>query len=198
MFIKPLYILQGGKARRYMTDVIIDNIICFVEPADSFDIQTLSEKIPNAIYNPEEFEGLSIKHTDLKTATIILSNGKIICTGAKNMEDAEKTITKTIAEINKTGLSIKEDFVIKIENIVASINLYKDLHLSSIANGLILQNVTYEPKDFPGLIYRINESNIEVILFSSGKMVCIGAKSIDEATKTIDMMEEKLSSIGAL
>jgi len=181
-----------------MTDVIIDNIICFIEPAESFDIENLSEKIPNTLYNPEEFEGLSIKYNDLKTAAIILSNGKIICTGAKNMENAEKTITRTITKINKTGLSIKEDFVIKIENIVASINLYKDLHLSSIANGLMLQNVTYEPENFPGLIYKPGDSCVEVLLFSSGKVVCVGAKSIDEATKAINEMEEKLSSIGAL
>jgi len=181
-----------------MTDIIIDNIICSVEPVDSFDIKSLSEKIPNAEYNPEEFEGLSIKYLDLKTAAIILSSGKIICTGAKNMEDAEKTITKTIAKLNKAGLSLEEDFVIKIENIVASINLYKDLHLSSIANGLMLQNVTYEPEEFPGLIYRINDSCVEVLLFGSGKIVCTGAKSIDEATNAIDKMEEKLSSIEAL
>lgn len=114
------------------------------------------------------------------------------------MENAEKTITRTITKINKTGLSIKEDFVIKIENIVASINLYKDLHLSSIANGLMLQNVTYEPENFPGLIYKPGDSCVEVLLFSSGKVVCVGAKSIDEATKAINEMEEKLSSIGAL
>jgi len=181
-----------------MTDVIIDNIICFIEPAKSFDIENLSEKIPNTLYNPEEFEGLSIKYNDLKTAAIILSNGKIICTGAKNMDDAEKTITRTITKINETGLSIKEDFEIKIENIVASINLYKDLHLSSIANGLMLQNVTYEPEKFPGLIYKLGDSCVEVLLFNSGKIVCVGAKSIDEATKAINEMEEKLSSIGAL
>lgn len=181
-----------------MTDVLIDNIICSIQTADDFDVEGLSEKIPNTVYNPEEFEGLSIKYEDLKTASIILSNGKIICTGAKNIEDAEETITKTISEINKTGLSIEEDFVIKVENIIASVNLYKDLHLSSIANGLILKNVTYEPEKFPGLIYKIGDSCVEVILFSSGKLVCTGATSIDEATESINKMEEKLSSIGAL
>jgi len=181
-----------------MTDVIIDNIVCFIRPVDSFDIEILSEKIQDTVYNPDEFEGLSIKYNELKTAAIILSNGKIICTGAKNMEDAEKTITKTITKINESGLTVEEDFVIEIENIVASINLYKDLHLSSIANGLMLKNVTYEPEKFPGLIYRLEDSCVEVLLFSSGKIVCVGAKSIDEATKAINKMEEKLSSIGAL
>jgi len=181
-----------------MTDVNIENIVCFIKPTESFDICNLSNKIPGANYNPAEFEGLSIRYSNPKTAAIVISNGKIVCTGAKNINDAKKTFNKTIDKLNKTGLSIKKDFGIEIENVVASLNLYKNLHLSSIANGLILKNVTYEPKEFPGLIYKRKHSDAVMILFSSGKIVCTGTKSIDEATNEINVMKENLSSIGAL
>ena len=72
------------------------------------------------------------------------------------------------------------------------------MHLSSISNGLILQHVEYKPDEFPGLIYRMDDLCAVLILFSSGKLVCTGAKSIEDATKAVNMMEEKLSSIGAL
>jgi len=181
-----------------MTNIDIENIVCFIKPADFFDIKFLSNKISDANYNPSEFEGLSIKYNSPKTAAIILSNGKIVCTGAKKIDDAKKTFDKTVNKIKKAGLSIKKNFDIVIENVVASKNLYKELHLSSIANGLILQNVTYEPEEFPGLIYKRKYSDAVIILFGSGKIVCTGAKSIEEATNEIDMMKENLSSIGAL
>jgi transcription initiation factor TFIID TATA-box-binding protein len=181
-----------------MTDVDIENIVCFIKIADSFDINNLSNNIPDATYNPSEFEGLSIRYNQPKTAAIIISNGKIVCTGAKEIKDAKITFNKTIDKINDTGLSIKKDFVIKIDNVVASVNLYKNLHLSSIAKGLILKNVSYKPKNFPGLIYKRKHSDAVTILFSSGKIICTGARSIDEAKNEIKVMKENLSSIGAL
>ncbi len=181
-----------------MSDITIENIVCFIELKDSFDIEHLSEKIPNANYNPNEFEGLSIKHSPKKIVTIILSNGKILCTGAKKKEEAENAIKKTIDKLNNIGLSIEKDYKVEIESIVASTDIKKELHLSSISNGLMLQNVHYEPKEFPGLIYREKDSCIVLLLFSSGKIVCTGAKDFEEATESIDMIKEKLTSIGAL
>jgi transcription initiation factor TFIID TATA-box-binding protein len=34
----------------------------------------------------------------------------------------------------------------------------------------------YEPEQFPGLIYRMDEPKVVVLLFASGKLVCTGAK----------------------
>jgi len=181
-----------------MTNIDIENIVCFIKPTDFFDVKYLSSKISDANFNPSEFEGVSIKYNNPKTATIILPNGKIVCTGAKKIEDAKKAFKKTVDKIKKSGLSIKKKYDIVIENIIASTNLYKELHLSSIANGLILKNVTYEPEKFPGLIYKRKYSETVMILFKSGKIVCMGAKSIEEATNEIDVMKDNLSSIGAL
>ncbi len=198
MFIKPLYILQEGKASYYMTEINIDNIVCFIETNEPMDLEFLKENISEASYNPDEFEGISIKYDLLKTASIILPNGKIISTGAKDFDDAKKTINKTIDKINKTGLSIKKDLEIEIENVVASTDLNKELHLSSISDALIFQNSTYKPEEFPGLILRKDDSCIDIILFNSGKVVCVGAKKIEEAIDVLVEMKEKLSSIGVL
>ena len=179
-----------------MTKIDIDNIVCFINLHEPFDIEFLSEKIPDAIYNPEEFDGLSIRYETKKIATIVLSNGKIICTGAKDFESAEASIKETIEKINNTGLKVEPKFEIEIENIVASTNLYKDLDLSAISTALIFQGINYKPEEFPGLIYKIKDTCIVILIFASGKIVCIGAKSIDEAEDVINQVKEKLSSIG--
>ena len=181
-----------------MTEINIDNIVCFIETKEPLDLEFLKENLTEANYNPEEFNGLTIKYKYPKTAAIILPNGKIISTGAKDYDDAKSTIIKTVDKINNTGLSIEKDFEIKIENVVASTDVGKELHLSSIANGLVFESVTYEPERFPGLIYRLKESCIDVILFNSGKVVCVGAKKIEEAIDALVEMKEKLSSIGVL
>ena len=181
-----------------MADIKIENIIVSAQISDALDIKSLAEKIPGSNYNPDEFSGLSVKLEDPKVAVLILSSGKIVCTGAKKMEDVDNTINKITNNIRKAGFDVKEYYTIETQNIIASTNLKKEMHLSSIAKGLILQHVDYEPKHFPGLIYRVDEFRAVLILFSSGKLICTGAKKMEDATHAIDMMKEKLSSSGVL
>lgn len=181
-----------------MTKIKIENIVAYAQASDLLDIELLSEKFSGASYNPAEFNGLSVKYDEDKIALIVLGTGKIICTGAKTLEDAEKFIKKVADRIKKIGFSIKKGYKLEIENVIVTTDFNKEMHLSSISNGLILQHVEYKPDDFPGLIYRMDDLCAVLILFSTGKLVCTGAKSIEDATKAVKMMEEKLSSIGAL
>jgi len=181
-----------------MAKIKIENIIAYAKVSELLDIEFLSEKMPGSSYNPDEFKGLSIKFDELKIAVIILSNGKIVCTGAKKIEDAETTIKKVVKQVKNIGFEIEKNYETKIENVIASTDLKHELHLSSIANALILQNVEYEPEKFPGLIYKMEDLCTVVLLFSSGKLVCTGAKNIDDARDVINKMIEKLASIGVL
>ncbi len=179
-----------------MTDTIIENIVASTQVSDSFDISLLAEKLPGSSYNPDEFNGLTIKFESPKIAILILSNGKLICTGGKNKEEIKNAIEKTVKRIKEAGFNIKQNYKIKYENIVASTDLHKTMDLEKISKGLPIQNVTYEPSEFPGVIYKVDDSII--LLFGSGKIVCTGAKKIEDSTKAIDLMKEKLTSIGVL
>lgn len=181
-----------------MTTIKIENIVAYAKISELLDMEIISEKIPKSSYNPDEFNGVSIKFDDLKIAVIILSNGKLVCTGVKKIQDAESIIKKIAKQVKDIGFEIKKDYKIEIENVIASTDLKQELHLASIANALILQNVDYEPEEFPGLIYRMEELCTVVLLFNLGKIVCTGAKSIDDAKKAIDEMVDKLASIGVL
>jgi len=181
-----------------MTSIKIENIIANTQIADALDVLLISEKIPDSNYNPSEFEGVSIKYDLPKTAVIILSNGKIVCTGAKSIEEVESTIKQTVKKIKDIGFELKKDYEIKTENVIVSTDFKMEMHLASIANALLLQHPEYYPELFPGLIYKIDDLCAVLILFSSGKLVCTGAKSIDDATSAVNIMEEKLESIGVL
>lgn len=181
-----------------MTKIKIENIVASAQISELLDIKLLSEKIAGSNYNPLDFNGISINYENEKIAVIVLETGKVVCTGAKETTDAIDKIKKITSEIKKIGFEIKKDYEVKIESITVSTDLKKELHLASIATGLILQNVDYEPEVFPGLTYKMDEFCTVLILFSSGKLVCTGAKSVDDASNSIKKMEEKLSSIGAL
>ena len=181
-----------------MVDINIENIVVSAQLAEKLDIKSLAEKIPGSKYNPEEFPGLILHFDDPKTAALIFSSGKVICTGAKSLEEAKETVTKLIDEMKNQRINTPDEIEVITQNIVASADLKKDLQLSSIAKGLLLDNVEYEPEQFPGLVYRVDNIGAVILLFSSGKMVCTGTKKMDDVHRAIDMMKEKLSSLGVL
>jgi TATA-box binding protein (TBP) (component of TFIID and TFIIIB) len=64
-------------------------------------------------------------------------------------------------------------------NIVSTVNLGCKLDLKKIA--LQARNAEYNPKRFAAVIMRIREPRTTALIFSSGKMVCTGAKSEDDS-----------------
>jgi transcription initiation factor TFIID TATA-box-binding protein len=181
-----------------MAIIKIENIVAHAHVTDGLDLKFLSEKIPEANYNPEEFAGLSIRYDDPKVAVIIMSSGKLFCTGAKKIDDVNSVIKKVVNKFKKIKISINKDYKITTDNVVASTDFKQEMQLSSIATGLIMKHVEYEPDKFPGLIYKTDDRCEVLILFSSGKLVCTGAKTIDDAEKAINLMKEKLTSLGVL
>ncbi|MFH1056405.1 MAG: hypothetical protein V1717_01245 [Candidatus Micrarchaeota archaeon] len=81
------------------------------------------------------------------------------------------------------GKRIKIDEGFKVENIVASANLNVDLDLFNIA--MEVDNVEYEPEQFPGAIMRLKEIGTTLLLFKNGKVICSGAKSEAQIAKSI-------------
>ncbi|PSN89729.1 hypothetical protein B9Q00_00190 [Candidatus Marsarchaeota G1 archaeon OSP_C] len=70
---------------------------------------------------------------------------------------------------------------VKIENVVASVALGQPINLSKTAE--LISTVEYEPEQFPGLVYRLSRPKTATLIFSSGKMVCTGAKSEEDVKK---------------
>ena len=50
----------------------------------------------------------------------------------------------------------------------------------------------YEPEQFPGLIYRMDDPKVVILIFTSGKLVCTGAKKETEVHRAISTLQETL------
>ena len=108
-------------------------------------------------------------------------------------------IEKLILEkLEKIGIKVYKNPKIVIQNIVATSDLGGDLNLSEVAVALGLENVEYEPEQFPGLVYRISEPKVAMLLFGSGKIVCAGARNIEDVSLAVDKVLKELSSLGLL
>jgi transcription initiation factor TFIID TATA-box-binding protein len=181
-----------------MTNLTIENIVAHAKIADEIDINKLAEKDPDFKYDPNEFSGLTLKLEEPKTAVLLMPNGKAICTGAKKLEDVETSIKNVTKKIKRAGVNVKTKPKVETTDITVSLDLKKELHLASISKGLTLEHVSYEPEEFPGLVYKMDDLGVILLLFSSGKIVCTGAKNMEDSSKAIEFMKEKLSSLGAL
>ena len=72
---------------------------------------------------------------------------------------------------------------IQVVNIVVSTALEHDIPLEKMA--ATLSNTEYNPEQFPGLVIRIREPKTSALIFSSGKVVCTGARSIEKVEESI-------------
>jgi transcription initiation factor TFIID TATA-box-binding protein len=64
--------------------------------------------------------------------------------------------------------------------------------------ALGLENVEYEPEQFPGLVYRIRDPRVAILLFGSGKIVCTGARKISEVSLAVNNLSKELTSLGLI
>jgi transcription initiation factor TFIID TATA-box-binding protein len=80
----------------------------------------------------------------------------------------------------------------KIVNIVASANLEAELDLYAIAREL--DNVEYEPEQFPGAILKLKEPKTSLLLFKNGKMICTGAKSEGDVHRAIEVAVNEIKA----
>jgi transcription initiation factor TFIID TATA-box-binding protein len=84
-------------------------------------------------------------------------------------------------------------FRIKIENVVASTSLGVPIKLEKLVDNL--DGVEYEPEQFPGLVYRIDDPRVTFLLFGSGKIICIGGRSINDVKRAVPKADKKLKNI---
>lgn len=169
------------------------NIVVSTSLEHDIPLEKMAATLSNTEYNPEQFPGLVIRIRDPKTSALIFSSGKVVCTGARSMEKVEESIDKIIKALKKINIDIKIKPKISVQNIVASGSIGMDLNLNVLA--MKLDNTEYEPEQFPGLVYKLDEAKATFLLFSNGKIVCTGTKSEAEVHKALDMLIVNLKKV---
>ena len=85
--------------------------------------------------------------------------------------------------------------MIEISNLVITTDYESPVDLNSLVLALPFEKTEYEPEQFPGLIYRIDDPSAVCLVFSSGKCVITGTKSPDEANEAADALMDELNGV---
>ena len=168
----------------------IVNIVASSNLNATLDLYNLAVSIPNIEYEPEQFPGAILKLKEPKVSMLLFKNGKIICSGASSELQIAQAIRKASKLIHGIQKQVKIQKTVKynVVNLVATANLNQNLDLFQTA--MDLDNVEYEPEQFPGAILRIADPKLTLLLFKNGKMICAGAKKESLLRKGLKVAEE--------
>ncbi len=165
----------------------VQNIVATASLGKEVVLTKLAKTNPNTEYNPDTFPGLVLRIKKPKSAVLVFSSGNIVCTGTKSIAQVKEVIQQVIKQLRKVNVYVIQKPKITVQNIVASgsINLTLNLNLLSLE----LENTEYEPEQFPGLVYKLEDPTATFLLFSNGKLVCTGTKNnaqLDESMKQLN------------
>ena len=152
----------------------IQNVVAAVTLNQKVDLNAVVKSFPGVEYRPEQFPGLVFRLKRPKTATLIFNSGKMVCTGAKSEKESRRAVMTVVKELKKGGIIIISKPDLKVVNIVASASLGGRIDLEQAVTTL--GKTMYEPEQFPGLIYRMDEPKVVILIFASGNLVCTGGK----------------------
>jgi len=176
-------------------DYKIVNRVAVGNLGSNLDLFNIAVALPNVEYEPEQFPGAIMRLKEPKMTITLFKNGKINCAGAAKDSDIPKgivNVSKILHDI-LPEVKIVKDPEYKIVNIVA--NAYIDRQIDLFDLAVEIDNVEYEPEQFPGAIVRLYNPKISLLLFKNGKLICAGARSeeeVQDSLKKIDKMIEEM------
>ncbi|KAJ9152492.1 hypothetical protein P3X46_026053 [Hevea brasiliensis] len=163
----------------------IQNIVSTVDLDCVLDLKHIALHSRNSEFFPKRFSAVIMRIKDPKTTALIFASGKMVCTGAKTEAQSKLAARKFARIIQKLGFPAKfRDF--RIQNIVASCDVQFTIRLEKFACTSHGAFSTYEPELFPGLIYRMKQPKLVLLIFVSGKVVITGAKKRDDFYTAFD------------
>src|SRR4030042_6148201 len=167
----------------------IENVVASATLNQKVDLNAVVKGYPGVEYRPEQFPGLVFRLKRPKTATLIFNSGKMVCTGARSEKEARRAVMTVVKELKKNGIIIISKPDIKVVNMVASASLGGRIDLEE---GSTLGKTMYEPEQFPGLIYRMDDPKVVILIFASGNLFRTGAKREEDVYIAVNKLHQRL------
>jgi len=172
--------------------VQIQNVVASAAFNQTFDLTEIANAFPWDTEVKDRFPGLVFRLKKPKTTMLIFKSGKMVCTGGKGEDKARKAILTVVQKLKEGGINVAGKPDTKITNIVASAILNGVVDLDRLYSERMGGSVIFEPEQFPALIYRWKSPKVVFLIFSTGKIVCVGAKKEPEVYEAIEKLQRKL------
>jgi|TARA_B110000444_G_scaffold173181_1_gene162021 transcription initiation factor TFIID TATA-box-binding protein len=146
-------------------------------------------------FDPDRFPGLTYKIASPKVCALMFRSGRIVITGAKNLNDIETALEITHKDLREKGCKVWDNYDYIIGNVVVTHDLGRELNLANLTIRLPMTRTEWEPEQFPGLIYRLKDSSAVCLIFSSGKCVITGNTSLEDAQDAVNSLIADLKDL---
>ena len=195
---KPLASESAADQAEVKADWTIENVVATVtlalQAGEKIDLNQVARHFAECEYNPERFPGLVMRIAVPKATVLVFSTGKMVVTGMREASEASAVVTTVIDNLIKAKVAITAEPEITIQNIVASGDLHVPIDLNEAS--VLMENAMYEPEVFPGLIYRMKDPKTVFLVFSTGRIVCTGAKTREIVGEAVDKLVEDVKELG--
>ncbi|MCY0868234.1 MAG: TATA-box-binding protein [Desulfurococcus sp.] len=185
-----------SKALPFKTSYRVENIVATVILEHDLDLELIETRIPSITYKPDQFPGLIFRLEKPRATALIFRSGKMVVTGTKSTQQLVEAVKRIIKTFMKNGIDIHGRPRVQIQNIVAGGDIHAYVNLEKAA--YTLEDSMYEPEQFPGLIHRMRDPRVVLLIFSSGKMVITGAKEEGEVERAVHNIARQLYEAGCI
>lgn len=178
-----------------MSKLSISNVVGGGDFNRELELSQVSRDLPvsNLEYEPEKSPAIVVRYNCPKATIMIYSSGKFSLAGAESVDgaiQAKEKIKKDIESLLEGSVDV--DF--EVRYLVCTGDLGNSIDLNKAIALLGIENVEYEPEQFPGLFYRPDEEWFAII-FSSGKMILDGDEEFQKLESVFNCLESKLAKI---
>jgi len=172
--------------------VHIQNVVASATFNQTFDLNAIANAFPRDTEFKGRFPGLVFRLKKPKTTMLIFRSGKMVCTGGEGEDEARRAILTVVQKLKKGGINVTGKPDIKVTNIVASATLNGVIDLERLYSERMGGRIIFEPEQFPALIYRWKSPEVVFLIFSTGKIVCVGAKKEKEVYEAVEKLQRRL------
>jgi transcription initiation factor TFIID TATA-box-binding protein len=171
----------------------ITNLVSVFSLGTKVDLKAVALHIKNSEYNPQRFSACVIRIKNPKATGLLFSSGRVICMGTKSSHQSKIAAHKLARIIHKFNKDVSvNDW--RLTNVVGDCHMNFSLDLWKMSVNFTPHLTKFEPEVFPNLVYRLLDPKLTLCIYSSGKVVFLGAKSENDLEKGYDRIKPVLSN----
>lgn len=164
----------------------IANIAIIVKlNTSTIDLDKIHDSIGNTEFTSQASRWLKMRLVPENFYVALYRSGKYSITGIKSVEQIEDVANRVLSLLRGTGFQCDIESI-EINAMVFIGSVQRRVHLENLMCNLDVKKASYEPEQFPALIYR--DFGVAFLLFSTGKVIITGCKSQDEAETALNKL----------
>ncbi len=189
---------------RVQLDIKIRNVVAFFAFESDLNLKDIRKAFKDECFfdtldnEKYTFRVVAIRIGNPCCTFLIYRTGQVVCTGVKTVRHAQQSHAYLVKRFQKAGIDVKLKQKAKITNIVATTDIGEPIDLERFLAEIEKKRqfqAIYEPEQFPAAIIKSKNPSRKatILLFSNGKIVCVGLKSLEEAHSVVEQIRREIT-----